>query len=481
MTSLFHSSLSKDFSLILDNADDYNVVIHVGENDDIKEFYAHSVILRARSSYFKSALSSNWITKNNNMIIFNKPNITPTVFDLIIKYIYTGELNLTKQSCGDILELLVASDELLLEELFEYVQDYLIEEKSSWINQNFDLILNAVFRLHSCKKLQDYCLQSICKEPLPFIDSKSCLLLDKNVVFSLIERDDLQVREITIWNFLIKWGIEQSDLGYDRINWNNDNYEALKNTLDQFIPLIRFVGISHKDLCGKVLPYKAVIPNHILNEIEEFYHENILPSLPLRMKNMESNIIKSELVNLIIINWIDKKDVMVNRTGNDPLYKINLIYRGSKDGINNKIFRNKCNGRIASLVLIKVSGSNKIFGGYSSIGFSSLGDNYVIENNISRYYGSNEYAGLFYNSSDSFIFSFENDTDINNMKIGRIINQNKAIQDIKSCGFNFGWSSLSMSNDRLCIVNHGIYENILPMDETYYIKEIETFTVTKLL
>jgi hypothetical protein len=85
MTSLFYSNLSKDLSLILNNADDYNVIIHVGENDNKKEFYAHSVILRARSSYFKSALSTNWITKKNNMIIFNKPNITPTIFDIIIK------------------------------------------------------------------------------------------------------------------------------------------------------------------------------------------------------------------------------------------------------------------------------------------------------------------------------------------------------------------------------------------------------------
>jgi hypothetical protein len=85
MTLIFHSNLSKDFSLILNDADDYNVIIQVGENQNMKEFFAHSVILRARSSYFKSALSSNWITKKNNMIMFNKPNINPTIFDMILK------------------------------------------------------------------------------------------------------------------------------------------------------------------------------------------------------------------------------------------------------------------------------------------------------------------------------------------------------------------------------------------------------------
>ena len=57
MTLIFHSGLSKDFSLILNDADDFNVVVQVGENQNTKDFRAHSVILRARSPYFKRALS----------------------------------------------------------------------------------------------------------------------------------------------------------------------------------------------------------------------------------------------------------------------------------------------------------------------------------------------------------------------------------------------------------------------------------------
>ena len=79
MALIFHSGLLKDISSVLSDADDFNVIIRVGENQNMKEFYAHSVILRARSSYFKRAFSTDWITKKNNMIVFNKPNITSTV------------------------------------------------------------------------------------------------------------------------------------------------------------------------------------------------------------------------------------------------------------------------------------------------------------------------------------------------------------------------------------------------------------------
>jgi hypothetical protein len=85
MTSIFHSGLIKDISSILNDVDDFNVIIKVGDYENTKEFHAHSVILRARCSYFKSAFSDEWTTKKENIITFNKPNITPTVFEMVLK------------------------------------------------------------------------------------------------------------------------------------------------------------------------------------------------------------------------------------------------------------------------------------------------------------------------------------------------------------------------------------------------------------
>ena len=81
----FFPRLSQNFSQLLDDADDYNVIIKVGKNQNTKEFRAHSNILRARSPYFKRALSQNWVKKKNDMINFSKPNISPTVFEMIIR------------------------------------------------------------------------------------------------------------------------------------------------------------------------------------------------------------------------------------------------------------------------------------------------------------------------------------------------------------------------------------------------------------
>jgi hypothetical protein len=465
MTLVLHSDLSKDFSTFLNDTDCYDVIIKVGETNNTKEFRAHSFILRARSPYFKRALSSSWITKEDNMIIFNKPNVTPTVFEMILRYIYSGEIDLTEKLGDDIFRLLVVSDELLLEGLFiVQVQDNLIKKQTSWIHENFFIVLDTVFKLDNCNKLQDYCLEYICANLQAFISSKNFSLLDKDILLNLLKRNNLQIEEIAVWDCLIKWGIEQTPgLGNDngdRTKWNDENYEELKKTLEQFIPLIRFIGISRADFFDKVRPYKAIIPKDIYEDIVEFYYKDVLPKIATLLPRttetgkIESRIINPILVN-IIANWIEKKSSKITRNENDIQYKFKLIYRGSRDGINNISFKNKCNEKIASLVLIKVKQSNKIFGGYSSIGL-----NHTIK-------GSND-----------FIFSFENNYDIQNMRISRVIRKTKVII-ANTTGFNFGFA-LFMMDDSLRLNNHDeIYESNLDTDMRYTIEEIETFVVEK--
>ncbi|PKY58345.1 hypothetical protein RhiirA4_512175 [Rhizophagus irregularis] len=161
---------------------------------------------------------------------------------------------------------------------------------------------------------------------------------------------------------------------------------------------------------------------------------------------------------------------MYIRTRNDQSYRFKLIYRGSRDGISSESFRKKCNGRVESLVLIKVKDTNKVFGGYSSIGFCSLGNDFTTD-------GSNHHR--FYNSSDNFIFSFEDSEDTRHMKISRVVDKSQAILDSDYNGFNFGWGSLTMDNVSLHANNYSNnYENNLKTDTVYTIEEIESFNIS---
>src|SRR6266480_2335057 len=81
------SKLVNDFSNLLKESDYYDMEIKVGtdEQDDVKTFKAHSSILKTRCSYFKTALSNNWIKRSNDgIILFEKENISPKIFEVLL-------------------------------------------------------------------------------------------------------------------------------------------------------------------------------------------------------------------------------------------------------------------------------------------------------------------------------------------------------------------------------------------------------------
>ncbi len=367
---------------------------------------------------------------------------------------------MVNQSGENIFGLLVTSELLLEKRIFQYIQNYFIDKETGWIQQNVVLVMKTIFNLPNYEKLQRHCIASFCKDPLPTFSSNDFWSLDKDMFFSLFKRDDLKIEEIIIWDSLIKWGINQipelKNINNNRDKWTNENYEDLKNTLKNFIPLIRFYNISPDDFYDKVRPYERIIPNNLYEKIIEYY----LVEQP-KFLNHESEIIKPRLAT-ILVNWIDRFDSKVLSFNNK--YKFNLIYKKSQDGFDCTIFNNKCNGQGPFVVLVKVQ-SKKIYGGYNPIGYN----------------GRHQWLS----SSESFTFSFENERDILNMKIGRVINVNQAIQE--NCNwffFDFGWHlAIYKSDQNLYLNNNGYYDNTFDLDlykHVYLpIEEIEVFSVVK--
>ena len=57
------------------------------------------------------------------------------------------------------------ADELLLQELIEYLQKYLIENESEWMEQHFELIHRTSFQLNSLSELQRFCTDLMATSP----------------------------------------------------------------------------------------------------------------------------------------------------------------------------------------------------------------------------------------------------------------------------------------------------------------------------
>ncbi|CAI2170826.1 10202_t:CDS:2 [Funneliformis geosporum] len=74
-------------------------------------------------------------------------------------------------------------------------------------------------------------------------------------------------------------------------------------------------------------------------------------------------------------------------------YKFNLIYRASKDGMTQAAFHQKCDNKGATIVIIKIRGSEQLVGGYNPLVWDS--------------------SDTWKYAYDSFIFSFKNGNTFN--------------------------------------------------------------------
>ena len=85
MTTQFLSKLSQNYIELLKDDEYYDITIEVGKDPNIKIFRAHMNILCYRSSYLRRTLASNKKNNDNVLAHIRLPNISPEVFQIILK------------------------------------------------------------------------------------------------------------------------------------------------------------------------------------------------------------------------------------------------------------------------------------------------------------------------------------------------------------------------------------------------------------
>lgn len=318
--------LSKDFSKLYNNPQDANVLFKVGL-DKTATFYGHTLILQCRSTYFQKALSEEWkehqtTTDDGKYIVFEKPNISKDVFALLLRFLYTGVVDLIEQKKAAVheiearahqrnrkkqprvtssknlaarhfgmnysaiastvdltedtepedldydddddntmalgaedhvdflgfghdtatglygqrgqstsphiisgfpvplpkldydgeaallLDLLVASDELLVTELTDILQQHLITYYSQHIEMHALRVLQVADQ-HSWPLLKHYCMDVICKDPYPVFFSDQLANIDEALLIEVLKCDELRMKEIDVWECVVAWGLLQ--------------------------------------------------------------------------------------------------------------------------------------------------------------------------------------------------------------------------------------------------------------------------------
>ncbi|RHZ77147.1 hypothetical protein Glove_185g3 [Diversispora epigaea] len=324
----------------------------------------------------------------HNDKVLKLPNISVKVFDVIINYIYGGKIPLEGFETSVIFELLIASNELGLDELVEHLQSHLVSKCASWLRLKLAQIYRTSYQIKNLEIIQNFYNDIIAKYPDTIFESENFHSLPEDALISILQRDDLQLEESKIWEYMIEWGKAKNPNLPTRLDkWTSNDFLSLKETLNQCLPHIRYFSISWEDLVKNIYPYQQLLENQLFLDIAS---KIIAPNVPISSlvlpsrKQMLSYIITDEHA-LEISSWIDKKETPYIE--NNP-YEFKLLVRGSRDGFDVNTIYNICDKISNTAIILKVEGTGEILGGFNPLEWNK------------------NYNG-WKNTDDSFIFSLK--------------------------------------------------------------------------
>ncbi|GBC06821.1 hypothetical protein RclHR1_07070003 [Rhizophagus clarus] len=381
------AKLSRDLNKIFETKAYYDVIIRVEDKKEIKEFQAHSLILRARVPYFHQYLQSDQAKQEYDKIVITNHTISPAIFEIILKYIYTGRLDFLNCVGKQALDLLFAADDLGLEEALGQIQEYLIYQQKDWMNQNFYLYHKSIYNRKSFSTLQNHFTTRISTNPLEVFESPESF--NPIILSSLDEVGCLKLNEST-WGFIVNWAkLQIPTLTNQVTKWNKNDWEEFKQTLSPCIPWKSIMNLNWNDFYDLLISCEPFLPTEKFNQVllhqlkKECSSTSVIRS-PISFQFNETiiNICHATLVS----SWIDKRDTKPYLPADIP-YEFRLVIRGRRDGFSPDLFHLKCGNLQKTVVVFKSNKSTAIYGGYNPLDWK-----------------------FDHTTSDSFIFNFDFDT-----------------------------------------------------------------------
>ncbi|GES83628.1 kinase-like domain-containing protein [Rhizophagus clarus] len=239
---------------------------------------------------------------------------------MVLRYIYGGRLSLEEYDTSDIIKILIASNELNLQELITHLQSFLIENKKNWMEQNFNFVYKTSFENNSFLELQNFCIEFMTKEPEKIFYSIDFDSLSENCLISLIQHDNIKMNVIQVWEHVLKWGIAQNpELSSDPSNYSRDDFITLNNTLQHCIPLINFFNLTSIEYMDKVYPYKKIIPKDLRENLFRYFMGQ--PSNNQSNTTKEVDIQKNLSIEKDFNIVVDEINDFIYKTINEVEYK----------------------------------------------------------------------------------------------------------------------------------------------------------------
>ena len=203
-----------------------------------KEFKAHRLVLAAASPFFLSLLVSDMREGKEQLIRIELEEATGSVMEEVLKYIYTGNVAITKDTAHD---LVAAADYLLLPGLKTLACDVLEENITNE---------NCIFNYYFADKYQ--CLELM---------EESCEFINSNFS-SVMETDDflkLDIEQVMKWvsSDYVTVGSEE-EIFKGIVKWVSHKKSERESNFAELLRQVRLKSMSHDFLFNELVNEELV-------------------------------------------------------------------------------------------------------------------------------------------------------------------------------------------------------------------------------
>ena len=249
--------------------------------------------------------------------------------------------------------------------------------------KNMIKTLSYVSKINKNQKEMKDLFQELMKNlKITFIEDQNTIKYEEYYFNGIPIPKDIEFKEIESTSFKVCWKID------DIITKNFDKNE-LKYRIE----------IRKENSNDKYIQYNSENnTNYLINNLEKMTNYEVrICSIYKDVTGNWTQLFKIKTsIDSVILNESEKKKEFLNKLCEWSGYnKMELLYRGTRDGSESNIFHNKCDNQGPTICLIKNDKDN-IFGGYASISWNS--------------------SGGYKSANDSFLFTLTNIHNTNPIK-----------------------------------------------------------------
>ncbi|XP_045194699.2 BTB/POZ domain-containing protein 17-like isoform X2 [Mercenaria mercenaria] len=258
-----HHTLNRLFSLY-ERQEFSDIQLKVGNT----RYATHRMVLCMSSDVFKTMLSSDtWPEGRSNLIVLQEDVECAAVFQLFLKYLYKGQVDLDK---NNILPLLTLADKYDVSDLSKSCLDYIRENCTP---QSKHVVISWLQYALMCgyKNVEEVCLQFLLCNFELVMNTAEFINTSKDVLLTFLQSSDLVINgEYSLYVAVKRWLTENEC----------EHIEDTKILFQSLMEKIRFPMMHLSEL--------ATLENdQFVNDHKEFYLRNIFSAMKYHTLNLD--------------------------------------------------------------------------------------------------------------------------------------------------------------------------------------------------